>query len=363
MTAAAPLALSDAQRSALQVQAHFCETNGSPLSTAVLRACEVLAEQRPGPIAEALRPWNAAGRSDLFAEAVHIRLLGGFHFLALKGSDPTLAAIYAAKAAPPEPQALADALDAAARANPGVIRRFMASPPQTNEVRRCCALLSGFLTIAAETGLPLRTLEIGASAGLNTLWDRHGYDFGAFRWGDRCAAVQLDAAWSGPPPPLPLPTAHVAERAACDQAPVDVTDEDEALRLQAFVWAGQDARLARLRAAIELARAEGVRVDRADAADWLATYAEPRPGMASVVHHSVMWQYMPAQTQAACRAILKRAGAQATPGAPFAWLRMETADPPAEDMQVRLTLWPGGEDRLLAWTHPHGASVRWIAAD
>jgi hypothetical protein len=31
-------------------------------------------------------------------------------------------------------------------------------------------------------------------------------------------------------------------------------------------------------------------------------------------------------------------------------------------MDVRLTLWPGGEDRLLAETHPHGATVRWLAA-
>jgi hypothetical protein len=29
-------------------------------------------------------------------------------------------------------------------------------------------------------------------------------------------------------------------------------------------------------------------------------------------------------------------------------------------MDVRLTLWPGGEERLLARAHPHGAAVTWL---
>jgi hypothetical protein len=28
-------------------------------------------------------------------------------------------------------------------------------------------------------------------------------------------------------------------------------------------------------------------------------------------------------------------------------------------MEVRLTLWPGGEERVLAEVHPHGAWVQW----
>jgi hypothetical protein len=42
---------------------------------------------------------------------------------------------------------------------------------QTNEIGRSCALLPGFLEVARHTGLPLRLLEIGASAGLNLRWD------------------------------------------------------------------------------------------------------------------------------------------------------------------------------------------------
>jgi hypothetical protein len=32
-----------------------------------------------------------------------------------------------------------------------------------------------------------------------------------------------------------------------------------------------------------------------------------------------------------------------------------------DHVEVRLRLWPGGEDRLLARAHHHGAWVDWIA--
>ena len=65
---------------------------------------------------------------------------------------------------------------------------YMDHEPQTNEVRRSACLIGGFLTIARESGLPLRCFEVGASAGLNQLWDRFHYrlgDAGATRGNDR----------------------------------------------------------------------------------------------------------------------------------------------------------------------------------
>ncbi len=67
------------------------------------------------------------------------------------------------------------------------IETFLSSAPQTNEVGRSGVLVGGFLQIAKETGLPLRLLEIGASAGLNAVWDRYHYQLGAADWGDRRA--------------------------------------------------------------------------------------------------------------------------------------------------------------------------------
>ena len=49
----------------------------------------------------------------------------------------------------------------------------------------------------------------------------------------------------------------------------------------------------------------------------------------------------------------------ATRAAPLAWLRMEFFDSSAP-AELRLTLWPGGAERVLARAHPHGEWVEWL---
>ena len=46
---------------------------------------------------------------------------------------------------------------------------------QTNETARCAGLLPAFAAVAG--GRPLAQIEIGASAGLNGLWDHYAYDY------------------------------------------------------------------------------------------------------------------------------------------------------------------------------------------
>jgi hypothetical protein len=47
---------------------------------------------------------------------------------------------------------------------------------QTNVVRRCAVLLPAFaVAMGRDAGQPLSLVEIGASAGLNLLWDRYSY--------------------------------------------------------------------------------------------------------------------------------------------------------------------------------------------
>jgi hypothetical protein len=65
-------------------------------------------------------------------------------------------------------------------------------------------------------------------------------------------------------------------------------------------------------------------------------------------------QYLPQEERAEFRRLVEEAGAAAGPGAPLAWLRME---PAGERAEVRLTLWPGGEERLLAGATYHGDSL------
>jgi hypothetical protein len=82
--------------------------------------------------------------------------------------------------------------------------------------------------------------------------------------------------------------------------------------------------------------------------------------VATVVFHSIFWQYLPAETAGKVRVAIAAHGASATPAAPVAWLRMEPAEPSPVPIELRLTLWPGGEERLLANVQAHGASVEWL---
>ncbi len=223
-------------------------------------------------------------------------------------------------------------------------------------------LLGGFLRVAATTRLPLRLLEIGASAGLNLIWDRYRYRLGEAEWGDPAATLLLAPHWTGPSPPLVAPL-RIASRQACDLSPVDLEDPAARLRLRAYVWADQHERLARLEHAIAISRAVGHRVERADASTWLRSHLQmPSPGMATVLFHSVMWQYLPRPTRDDIAASIAQAGGRATREAPFAWLRFE---PPAASvpMEVRLTLWPDGEETRLATAQPHGAAVTWLVEE
>ncbi len=341
---------------ALTWQANGCLALGSPFTGGLL---DLAAAGELGPLDDLFAAWRDGDLADHLRAATPLRLAGALHHLVLTGAAPELAAQY------PEAHPETDwpALTAATRAvmddHRPAIAAFMTSPPQTNEVGRSFCLAPGFMQIAARFGLPLRLFEIGSSAGLNLRWDRYAYDFGGQAWGDPASPVMIANEWRGAAARLHPVT--VAERAGCDQAPVDVSQDGPALRLQAYVWPDQTGRLARLRGAIAVARAVPATLDHADAAGWVKGRFAPQHGTATVLFHSVMWQYMPPAAQAAVRAAIEAAGATADSNSPVAWLRMEP-DPGSATlpMELRLTCWPDGEERLLARVHPHGTWVKWL---
>lgn len=339
---------------AFRRQAEFCRGSNSPFCGQVLDAVA----ERVDDFNQFLKPWRGSKPGRILADAVPLRLLGGLHYLSLSRRDAALAALF-----PPNPLpdrlSLGNALTEAAARHGELIARYMTSPPQTNEVARSLALAPGFLMVAAKTGLPLRCLELGASAGLNMNWDRFHYDFGGSGWGDPGSPVQLSCDWKGGSPPTPL--AQVIEREACDQNPVDVQTDEGSLRLQSYVWADQSVRLERLRAAIAVKRQTGGVPDKADAGEWAERHVQPRGGVATVVYHSSFIYYPPRETQERIRQAILAAAGRATPDAPLAWLSKEL---PADDMaapdEVRLRLWPEGSDRVIARSHPHAWWVEWL---
>ncbi len=332
-------------------QIDWCADNGSPFTARVLEAAWADRE-RGGALAALLPGWSG----DAGADAVPLRVAGALHALALSGRDAPLAALY-----PPreEPGDLAHAVAAAMAKHRDVIAAYLAVAPQTNEIGRSAVLLPGLAEVARITGLPLATFEIGASAGLNQLWHHYRYALGDVAWGDASSAVLIRAEWQGAAPKLPEHI-DVASHAACDVSPIDLQADGAALRLMSYVWPDQRERLLRLHAAIALAQRLQVHVDAADALTWTQdVLATQRTGCATVIYHSVMWQYLPEPTRNGLRGLIEATGAHATRDAPLAWLAFEPPDNDAR-MLLTLTLWPGGERRVLAEAHPHGQWVRWI---
>ena len=339
-----------------QEQIGICHASGSPFTAALLeRMVDDL--DAGGPTADLVGAWRGHPRVD----ALGMRLTGALHAAALSRRDPALAAQYPEQRADWSIEATWPLARAFLAREHSWVSDFIRSPPQTNEVRRSIALLAGFLTFAHEHTCEIDTLELGASAGLNLNWERFCYRTSSWAWGPS-GGVPIDTDWHGPPPPLEA-TPRIRSRAACDQNPLSVADPAQRLHLRSYIWADQHDRLARFDAAADLAIATGVKVERADAAEWLAERLATRArDGATIVYHSVFFQYPPPAVRDAITAAIESAGARATREAPLAWLRLEpeallTGPRASARFLVELITWPGAVRRLLAITDGHVREV------
>lgn len=126
---------------------------------------------------------------------------------------------------------------------------FIANAPQTNEVRRAAGLVAAAHWLKAYTGCDLIASELGASAGLNLVFDRFHLAVGqGYRPPD--SPVQLTPKWQGSLPPAGPYLLRDAQ--GCDLAPLDLRQKQDLLRLHAYIWADQPERRARTDAAISL---------------------------------------------------------------------------------------------------------------
>jgi hypothetical protein len=339
-----------------EFQAAGCAAYGSPFTGALIAA--MLEDFRAGgPVAALIADWPGPPMAD----ALSLRLAGAVHAAALSGRDAALAAAFPSQDAPAEIASVWPLARALLEREHAWVKAFIQSPPQTNETRRSIGLLAGFLAFAETFSGPIDTLELGASAGLNLYWDRFAYR--TQRWSRNAGGAPLiDTDWSAPAPPLAV-TPHIRARAGCDRNPLDVSDRAQRLQLKSYIWADQFDRLARFDAAADLAIAQRVRVDKADAADWVREKlaARARAG-ATIVYHSVFIQYPPRETRQAIFDAIAAAGEAATAQAPLGWLRLEPEGAlggPRDSARffIDLITWPGGKRRLLGETDGH---LRWV---
>jgi hypothetical protein len=345
-----------AVRASFHRQAAACNKLGSPFTA---RLCSLLADRLTDATAVGRRILSWPGDASASGDAVPLRLAGALHALVLAKADADLVATYPPRETDDDTlwRAVANALEA----HGDFILGRLASAPQTNEVRRSAALLPGFLAIAALAQKPLRLLEVGASAGLNLHWDRYAYRLGTSAWGDPSSSVHLQPDWTGPAP-LVAPI-EIAERAGCDLNPLDPARAEDRQRLLSYIWADQFDRLDRTRAALSIAAETDLKVARADAVIWLSEQlASSSHGVATVIYHSIAWQYLPEAARAKGDALVVATGARATRDAPLFRLAME-ADGNSDGAALTLQSWPTGETRSLGRTDFHGRWVKWIGFD
>jgi len=163
---------------------------------------------------------------------------------------------------------------------------------QTNEVSRSIAWQLVGATLFA--GQPIVLVDLGCSAGLNLVADR----IPNLSWVDeKGAAIELTAR------------ANVLRRYGLDRAPIDSRNRDERTWLRACVWPGQEDRLARLDAALDLADAahtrgelELCRVDAAKMPSWLAECSAKHGQTPILAYQTVFSAYLPHEVRDAYQA-------------------------------------------------------------
>jgi hypothetical protein len=226
---------------------------------------------------------------------------------------------------------------------------------QTNEPRRCASLLP---TLAALEG-PLALLEVGASAGLCLYPDRYSY-----RYDDRdqldpidgASEVVLECATTGAVP-FPVQMPEVVWRAGIDLNPLSVDNDADMHWLETLVWPEQHERRARIRSAIEIARADPPQLVRGDANDRLVELAGSAPADATlVVFHSGVLVYLSAADRE--RFVETVSALDAT------WISNEAqgvvpgVQPEGTVAAARFAMAVDGG--LAALTGPHGQTLDWF---
>ena len=224
---------------------------------------------------------------------------------------------------------------------------------QTNEVQRCYALLPAFLLLA---GRPLELIELGPSAGLNLLWDRHHYRYAAREWGDGGARVRLAGDERGRvPAELLSRTVDVRRRRGIDRTPLDATTEEGALLLRSFLWPGRPEREERLTRAIETLRVDPPELVRGDYVERLPELLDERGGDAlTIVFETASRVYLTDEERHAVRAAVDEAARDG--GVAFIATRTEAEDDErGEGYALEL------DGRVVARMDYHGGWVDWRA--
>jgi hypothetical protein len=240
----------------------------------------------------------------------------------------------------------------------GVSAQMRVRATQTNEPRRSALLIPPLGLIDG----PIALIEVGASAGLCLYPDRYSYSYDGRRLDpvDGPSTVLLECAVTGNPP-IPERMPEIAWRVGLDLNPLDLTNQDDVTWLETLIWPEQTERLRRIRAAIEIVRAEGVRIVRGDAVDGLpALVAEAPPELTLVIVDSASIVYLMPEPRARFIEYVTSLDARwiSNEGRGIVPSAAATLGPPTARDRSEFVLALDG--RSIAFTGGHGQRLDWL---
>lgn len=191
-----------------------------------------------------------------------------------------------------------------------VSRTIIQRSTQTNEPARCGVLLP----LLHQIGGPIALIELGAAAGLCLIPDRYSYTYSDGTVvhppsGRSDLVIQCRVAAGSLPRNLAMP--QIVWRAGVDLNPLDPTDPDTGAWLATLIWPEHEHRRGRLAAALSLASAARVRIDRGDLLGHLTELvAEVPAGTTPVILHSATLAYLTVQDRLAAVAAITNSSAR-----------------------------------------------------
>ncbi len=292
-------------------------------------------------------------------------LFGAVHALLLGGVKHPLAEYYPScggARAPDSGDVYAAFKSFALRERSALEAIIAARITNTNEVGRSALLYPVYDRIARESDAPLNIIEIGPSAGLNLNWARYGFRYA----GDASAPITRNAnaalvlaselRGSGRPE-LAKELPAIATNIGLELNPVDLDSAAERLWLRALIWPERTDRLARLDAALEIAKRFPPPIKRGNAAGDLAALIEQvKPGAPVIITHTlVTYQFDKAALERFESILFQASAGRAIYEVGVEW--------DGSSYPISLGRHRAGrvEQETLARCDPHGGWIEWLA--
>lgn len=318
----------------------------------------------------------------LLIDDLPTKLAAAVHFVALEGGTE-LSDIYPSAGGHGSLHEVWPVAREAMNADPDRFIQRMLRPSRRSDPGRAAMLLGALAYIGAANPSVVRLFDVGAGAGLVLPAEAYKQTVYGEPVGDQNSVIDLGHAWASPPELEYDAVPEIVDRHAADPSPLNPANPLHVREMIAWVGPDVPEEIERIRRACEFVAHLGLTIDTAPSSIWLPRgISWPRADAQSVVWHSdvVLEMSVPERTEFATE--LLSAASRATETAPLSVVAFEPVgtdhllyqDPIGSSLrrgevgidphqfELRVSQWPQGKSRVLAYADPSGYNAQWNAA-